>query len=124
MTIRDVKEILEAEVLVGFEEGALVGCLLISVTIIVFSRVERLLTFRARNLHLYVEFDHVDDLGRIIAVLKEKEIRIFDVEIHKSKKEQTLPGAVFSIRLPKRMPHTAVVAELARIKHVRSVEEL
>ncbi len=108
----------------GFIEGALICCLLISATIIVFSRVERVLTFRARNIHLYVEFDHVDDLGRIIAVLREKEIRIFDVEIHKSKKEQTLPGAVFSIRLPHRMPHTAVVAELAGIKHVRAVEEL
>ena len=108
----------------GFVEGALFGCVLISLTIMVFSRVERLLTFRARNIHIYVEFNHVDDLGRIIAVLKSKDIRIFDVEIHKTKKEQDLPGAVFSIRLPRRMPHTEVMAQMAAIKNVRSVEEL
>lgn len=108
----------------GFIEGALIGCVFISITIMVFSRVERLITFRARNIHIYVEFDHVDDLGRIIAVLKDKDIRIFDVEIHKTKKEQALPGAVFSIRLPRRMPHTEVMAQMAAIKNVRSVEEL
>ena len=108
----------------GFVEGALLGCAMIGLTIIAFGRVERLITSRARNVHVYVEFDHVDDVGRIIASLKEKEIRIFDVEIHKTKNQQALPGAVFSIRLPRMMLHTEVMAQLATIKNVRSVEEL
>ncbi len=108
----------------GFVEGALIGCLLIAVTIVLLSRLERVILLRARNINLYVEFEHVDDLGTIIAALKEQEVRIYDVEIQKSKVERMLPSAVFSLRLPRRMSHTAILAGLAAVPHVRTIEEL
>ena len=108
----------------GFVEGALVGCVLISITIILLTRVERMIMNRSRNLNLNIEFLHIDDLGRIISTIKEQDIRIFDVEIHKNKNGTQLPSAVFSIRLPKKMHHAKVLTLIADVENVRSVEEL
>ena len=108
----------------GFVEGALVGCVLIVITIVFLTRVQHFIIERARNLQLLVEFTHIDDVGKIISAIKAQEIRIFDVEIHKSKGAGALPGAVFSVRLPKKMSHTAVLTLLAGVETVRTIEEL
>lgn len=108
----------------GFVEGALFGCVLIILTIIVFSRVERAIISRARNLNLYVEFANIDDVGAIISTIKAQEIRIFDVEIQKHKTAGANQCAVFSVRLPKRMQHTTLMTVLAAVENVRSIEEL
>ena len=108
----------------GFVEGALVGCLLIVITIVFLGRLQRFIVARARDLHLLVEFAHIDDVGKIISAIKTQGIRIFDVEIHKSKGAGALPGAVFSVRLPKKMSHTAVLTLLAGVENVRTIEEL
>ncbi|MBQ8340767.1 MAG: MgtC/SapB family protein [Clostridia bacterium] len=108
----------------GFVEGALVGCLLIVVTIVFLGRVQRFIIARARDLNLLVEFTHIDDVGKIITAIKAQDVRIFDVEIHKSKGAGALPGAVFSVRLPKKMSHTALLTLLAGVENVRTIEEL
>ena len=108
----------------GFAEGALFGCVLIILTIIVFSRMERAILSRARNLNIYVEFPNIDDLGAIITAIKAQEIRIFDVEIQKHKTVGVNQSAVFSVRLPKRMTHTEVMSVLASVENVRAIEEL
>ncbi len=108
----------------GFVEGAVLGCLLIIVTIAVLSRVERMIVSRARNVNLYVEFEHMDDVGKIITAIKEQEIRIFDVEIHKNKGTAAVPSAVFNVRLPKRMSHTRLLTLVAGIENVHAIEEL
>ncbi|MBQ3483797.1 MAG: MgtC/SapB family protein [Clostridia bacterium] len=112
----------------GFVEGALFGGLLIILAIVVLSRVEHWILAHARNINFYVEFSHVDDLGSIITAVKAENIRIFDVELHKKKptvaSTSDTPGALFSVRLPKHMPHTKLMALLAGIDNVRSIEEL
>ena len=108
----------------GFVEGAFCGCVLISITIIVLGRVERFIIAGARDINLMVEFAHIDDVGKIISSIKEKDVRIFDVEIHKSKGAGSLPSAVFSVRLPKKMSHTALLTFLAGVENVRTIEEL
>ena len=108
----------------GFVEGALFGCILISLTIIVFSRLERVIVSRTRNINLFVEFEHIDELGKIISVIKAQDIRIFDVDVRKSNEKQLTQSAVFSIRLPKRMPHTKIMTVLAGVEGIRTIEEL
>ena len=108
----------------GFVEGAFFGCVLISLTIIVFSRLERVIVSRARNINLFIEFEHVDDLGKIISTIKAQDIRIFDVEVRKANEKQVTQSAVFSVRLPKRMPHTKIMTVLAGVESIRTIEEL
>ncbi len=108
----------------GFVEGALVGCLLIILTTLLLSPVQRWIISHARNVNLHVEFSHIDDVGKIITAIKEQEIRIFDVEIHKNKSMGANPSAVFSVRLPKRMSHTKMMTLIAGVENVRAIEEL
>lgn len=108
----------------GFVEGAAVGCLLIILTITIFDHLERRILTRARNINLYVEFAHIDDVGAVISAIKAQDIRIFDVEIHKNKEKGGNQSAVFSIRLPKRMSHATAMSVLAGVENVRAIEEL
>ena len=109
----------------GFYMAALICCALMLFTIVVFSRLERAILSRARNINLYVEFENTDDLPDIIDIIKSNQIRIFDVELTKAKySENHYPNAIFSIQLPKKMPHTMIMTAISEMDTVRNIEEL
>jgi len=109
----------------GFYVGALIGCVLIIVTIVFFTRFESLILSHSRNINLFIEFEDMDDLSEIIEKIRDKDVRIFDVEITKAKYSDTkYPNAIFSLRLPKKMPHAALVTVIASVSAVRTIEEL
>lgn len=109
----------------GFFSAALIACLLIVITIILFSKLEHWILMRSRNMTLCVEFEHTDDIAEIISNLKDKNIRIFDVEITKAKYSDTqYPNAIISMLIPKKMQHTEVFASISAIRNVRAIEEL
>lgn len=107
----------------GFYEAAVIGCLCIIITFVVFSRLENFILAHSRNVNLYVEFEHTDDLSAIIERIKAQEVRIFDIELNKAKGEG-YPNAIFSLKLPKRKSHTFVMAAIAEVDGVRSIEEI
>ena len=107
----------------GFYFAALIGCAFIIMTIVVFSKLERFILSRTRNINLYVEFEHTDDLTDIVEKIREQQIRIFDVEITKAK-GSAYPNAIFSLQLPKKKPHTAVMTAIAEVDAVRTIEEV
>ena len=109
----------------GFYGAALISCLLIVLTMVVFTKLETLILHHSRNVNCYVEFEHLDDLSKIAELIKSMDIRIFDIEITKAKQSESgYPGALFSLQLPKKMAHTALLTALAEIEDVRSIEEL
>ncbi len=109
----------------GFYTGALVACLLIVITMILFTKIESFVLTRSRNINLYIEFENSDDIVDILAKFKSVGVRIFDVEITKAKHaENKIPNAIISMRLPKKMPHTQVFSLTTEIDSIRSVEEL
>ena len=107
----------------GFYAAAIIGCGAIILTVVVFSKLESFILSRSRNLNLYVEFEHTDDLSGIIERIKGQDIRIFDVELTKAKGD-SYPNAIFSLQLSKKMPHTTVMTAIAEIEAVRTIEEL
>ena len=109
----------------GFFSGALIGCALIIVTIVIFSKLEHVIMKHTKNINLYVEFEHLDDLTLIIERIKENETRIFDVELTKKKSaENEHPYAIFSLRLPKNKSHARLVSSIAELESIRTIEEL
>jgi putative Mg2+ transporter-C (MgtC) family protein len=109
----------------GFYLASLICCVLIIFTIVIFSHLERLILSHARNINLFIEFEDTDNLARIIEAIKKSGTRIFDVEITKAKySENHHPNAVFSLQLPKKMPHAALLSAISEIDSVRSIEEL
>lgn len=110
----------------GFYEAAVIGCLLILVVIVLFSKLEYLILSRSRNVNLYIEFEHIDDLSKIIEQIKAQDIRIFDVEISKPKPSENIPypRAIFTLQLPKKQPHTVLMTKIAEVDTIRSIEEI
>ncbi len=109
----------------GFYLGALIGCALIIVTMVFFTRIESFILSHSKNINLFVEFEDIEDLSVIIERIRFKEVRIFDVEITKGKyTESKYPNAIFSLRLPKKLTHSALVTEIASVDAVRTIEEL
>lgn len=109
----------------GFYMAAVCGCLLILLTIVVFPRIERIIFSRSRNVTIYVEYENSDDMVDIISKLKSINVRIFDIEIEKARKsENKYPNALFSIQLPKGIPHTSIFTSISTIEGIRAIEEL
>ena len=109
----------------GFYFGAIVGCILIILTSTLLSYFESKIMSTARNMNIYIEFLSTNDIGVIIETLKKMEVRIFDVEITRIRSSDGLPpSAIFSVRLPKKSKHAEVMAAIASVGGVQSVEEL
>ncbi len=109
----------------GFYAAALIACALIIFTIIIFSKFERFILSRSRNVTIYVEFEDTDNIVEIITKLKDINIRIFDVEITKAKYSETkFPNAIISLQLPKKAQHTDVYTAISEIDSIRAIEEL
>ena len=109
----------------GFYTAAAMCCGLMLFTFIFFSRLERLILSRSKNINIYVEFEDLNDISTIIEKIKSCDVKIFDVEITKAKNSEThYPYAVFSIKLPKKFTHAMLMANIAQLETVRSIEEL
>ena len=109
----------------GFYIGALVGCICIFVTMVFFTRIESFILSHSKNINLFIEFEDIEDLSSIVEKIRKNDVRIFDVEITKGKYTETkYPNAIFSLRLPKKLTHSALVTEIASVSAVRMIEEL
>ena len=109
----------------GFYLASVICCVCIIFTVVVFSKLERIILSRARNINLYVELEDLDGLSSVIEKIKEQDTRIFDVEITKGKySENHYPNAIFTLQLPKKKSHTALLTVIAEVDAVRSIEEL
>ena len=109
----------------GFYGGALVGCTLIIVTTSVLSAFEVKIMSTARNMNIYIEFQNTDDIGRVIDEVKKLDVKIYDIEITRIRSSDGLPpSAILTLRLPKKLRHADLMAAIASVGGVQSVEEL
>lgn len=109
----------------GFYSGALIGCVLIIATTALFSKLESFILSHSRNINLYVEFQYTEDLTKITNLLRDKSVRVYDIEIIKAKNSDSkYPAAIFSLQLPKKLSHSALITEIATIEAIRMLEEL
>ena len=109
----------------GFYFGAVLGCVLIYLSMTMMKYIEKFVVTRARNMNIYIELVDIDDIGLVIEKIKARNIRIYDVEIHKANKHTgAYASAVFMMRLPKKLPHGQIMGEIAAIKSIRALEEI
>ena len=109
----------------GFYLGAIVGCVLIIVTTGALSILEVRIMSTARNMNIYIEFLNTDDIGQVIEAVKKLEVKIYDIEITRIRSSDGLPpSAILTLRLPKKLRHADLMAAIASVGGVQSVEEL
>ena len=110
----------------GFWQCVLVGFILILISVFMLHLLGSSPLMNVRNVELYVEFESMRYLGRIINHLKNLLIQIYDVEIDNGSEGKTgnRPSAVFTICLPVGLSHERVLTSIADIPGVCNIEEI
>lgn len=109
----------------GFYEGVLVGFTLIWMSMRLFPRIEDAAMARARNMNVFVEMESMENIGPLIARMKEAGMVIYDVELSRDPEiDYRSTSAVISFGLEERRHHTEVLAMLSSVTGVRSIEEV
>ncbi len=109
----------------GFYECALVAFIAIILSTTVLDKIEKLITSRSYNMNISVIVTETAVIHDIHDALHGMDIRIFDSEIiniHDLASES--PSVVIETQLKKRRRHVEIIAALAAIEGVISVEEL
>lgn len=110
----------------GFYECVIVVLLLIVVGLEALYPVETGFKRRLRNITLYVEFGRIEDLERILDVVREREAQIYEIDVERTKREkEKLPGAILVLRLARhRASHSEMLSSIAELDCVNSIREL
>ena len=109
----------------GFYVGAIVGCTLIILTVTVLGKIEYLITSKSRNITVYIEFDNTCNITDIVERIKSRGVRIFDVELVSARDSTSkYSSAILIMRLPKKLTHTGLITEVAKVGSVKMIEEL
>ena len=110
----------------GFYEAVLVSTLLAFITIGVLPGLETKIIERSQDMNIYIEFDSINHLGRIIAQMKTCDLHIFDIDVeYGDGKFRTMPSAVFYIRLNNRKTlHNDVLSNLSGMNEILRIKEI
>lgn len=110
----------------GFFECVLLAFLLIVLVFRLRPLVEGMLAERARNMNIYVEFQHISNISPILGKIKlGYDVHIYEVDLQRPEfgKNQN-PRAVFNIRLNENVPHAKILASISELDSVLTVEEI
>ena len=109
----------------GFFECVAIGFALIALCMNVLPLIEDAVLSNSRNLNVYAEMDDIKCLGSIAALMKAQGFRLYDTEISKRQNEHLSQiDAVFSVRLPRKLPHEEILALLSTAEGIISIEEI
>ncbi len=109
----------------GFYECVAIVFVFIFLCISILPRIEAAIVERARNLNLYVEFRALDDVGDIIACIKDQGVHIYEVDIDRGRADKSrAPNAVFSVRLHHGQRHTEVMTAISALENVTVIVEI
>ena len=109
----------------GFYAAAVIACVFILLTITILTKLQYFIMANARTMNVYIEYAASENIGRIVGTMREKDVRVYDIELTKGDAKTGLPpSAVASVRLPKKYAHSDFLATLGAIEGVLNVEEL
>lgn len=109
----------------GFFECALVAFAAIILSTTLLDKIEKLITSRSRNMNINVMVTETAVISSVHEVLRGMDIKIFDSEITNVRElANESPNVVIETQLSRRRPHVEIIAALAAIDGVISVEEL
>lgn len=109
----------------GFYECVGLAFLLIFISIRLLPYIEGFIIENTRNMNIYVEFQSLDDVGAIIGRIKTQNVQIYEVDINHGRAERSEnPSAVFSLRLNQKTPHEQILAAIADLDNIRTIDEI
>ena len=109
----------------GFYAGAITCGIFLLLVFSCMSKLDTRLRKNAKQISFFAEFKSMKALGEFIHMMRDKNYKIYDVEINRSKDTVgDLVGAVFWVDLNAPADHVQVIADLSSFQEVRYVEEL
>ena len=106
----------------GFYECVILGVILVYLCVRILPLLENELRKKSRNLNLYVEFNAVQDVRQITNCLKRLGASVVDVEVDTM--DQEYSGAIFYLRLKRKLSHAEVLSAVFRLECIRKIDEL
>ena len=109
----------------GFYAGAITCGIFLLLVFSCMSKLDTRLRKNAKQISFFAEFKSMKALGEFIHMMRDKNYKIYDVEINRSKDTVgDLVGAVFWVDLNAPADHVQVIADFSSFQEVRYVEEL
>lgn len=109
----------------GFYEGALIGFVLMVACVKLLPFLEEQIIIRSRHMNIYVEMESFENLSAIVAEVKSQNIRVYDIDFAKEKHEgRNIVNALINLGLPERKYHSGIIANIAKIDGILSIEEV
>ncbi len=109
----------------GYYAGAIVCGIFLLVVFSTMSRLDTKLRLNSKQINFFAEFQSMEAVGAFIQMMRDKNYKIYDVEINRSKDTVgDLIGATFWVDLNERVSHVQVIGEFSRFEGVRYMEEL
>ncbi len=110
---------------IGYYSGAIVSCALIMLVMTAMHNVDDRVGAVTQIMDVYVEFEQLSDIGRFIGFIKERNMRVSELEITRPNTGEEMGiAAMMTLRLPKRQPHSAIMTILNDSEGVRFIEEV
>lgn len=110
---------------IGFYSGAVIGCVLIFIVMAALHRLDNWVMASTKTINLYLEFDQMADVSAFLKFAKERGFRVSDLELIQTNGiNSTGVGALCTLRLQKKKPHTEILQVLSGVERIRYVEEL
>ncbi len=108
----------------GYYECVLVSVALILVCMYVFPALENRLILRSRYMNILAELDGLEKLGSVLTLLREQGVTVLDIDLSKQPEDHRAQlGVYLSVYLPRELNHTALLAQLAALGGMVSIEE-
>lgn len=110
---------------IGFYEGAILGTFMIFVAMASLSSLDDQLVSSARMVMIYVELENMAAIKTLVAFLKEKNVKLIDIETETiGKNEGGGVAATITLRVPTQKMMNMITYMIEAVEGVKSVEEI
>ncbi len=110
---------------IGYYSGAIIGCVMIFVAMAALHNLDERVMADTKVMNLYIEFEKLAYVGQFIEFLKERDIKVSDMEISRSNAlNEAGTAALMTIKLPKKQSHAAILGTLNCADGVNYMEEV
>lgn len=110
---------------IGFYYGAIIGGIMILLILEGLNRIDQYVMRNTKFMPIYIEFDDISQLSKFMTSVRQKHIKINDLEIKKTDQiEEKVVAAILTLQFPEKTDHGSVLEKLTSYKGVLYVEEI
>ncbi len=110
---------------IGYYAGAIIGCVMIFVAMAALHNLDERVMADTKVMNLYIEFEKLTYVGQFIEFLKERDIKVSDMEISRSNAlNEAGTATLMTIKLPKKQSHATILGTLNCADGVNYMEEV